>query len=289
MDKIDEVFGIFDGESQTDETEKEFDKQYLILLISGQKYGFPIKYISEIVPMPKVTPIPDMKEYDRGIITLRDHSIPLRDLRRLLGLPSLDEEDQDMIQMLKAREQDHVNWVNELIASVEEERQFALTTDPHQCAFGKWYDKYHTDDLNLSLFLSKFDTPHRKIHAVGETVIKTAAEHGYEAAKEIAYAAQNRELRLMLDLFKEVEIHVKNSHRELAVIFTLKDEFVALSADNVENIVKIKNEDIRDPKGARKSDFILGYSKVEDDTCILLDIKKIFIDSDGISVPEVIS
>ena len=28
----------------------------------------------------------------------------------------IDEEDQDMIQMLKAREQDHVNWVNELIA-----------------------------------------------------------------------------------------------------------------------------------------------------------------------------
>jgi hypothetical protein len=36
MDNIDEVFGIFDGETQSDETEKEFDNQYLILLISGQ-------------------------------------------------------------------------------------------------------------------------------------------------------------------------------------------------------------------------------------------------------------
>jgi CheW-like protein len=145
--------------------------------------------------------------------------------------------------------------------------------------FGKWYDNFKTDDLNLSLFLSKFDNPHKRIHAVGEKVIQTTIAQGYDAAKVIAYEAKNKELRLMIDLFKEAEIHVKNSHRELAIIFSLGNEFVSLSADNVDNIIKIKKDEIRNPAGSKNSEYILGYAQCGEETCILLNINEIFKDS----------
>jgi hypothetical protein len=68
--------------------------------------------------------------------------------------------------MMQLREQDHRKWLLELEASVQEHRSFLMTTDPHKCAFGKWYDNYHADNAWVAALLKKVDGPHRQIHAV---------------------------------------------------------------------------------------------------------------------------
>jgi hypothetical protein len=67
--------------------------------------------------------------------------------------------------VLGQRQQDHMKWLTESEASVAENRPFALTTDPHACAFGRWYDNFHTDDPWLAAAVRKLDAPRRRIHA----------------------------------------------------------------------------------------------------------------------------
>ena len=85
-------------------------------------------------------------------------------------MPSLKEENEALCQLMEQRAQDHKRWVQELADSVVQSRRFKLATDPHQCAFGKWYDTYKTDNLLMSSFLKEFDEPHKKIHGMAMTV-----------------------------------------------------------------------------------------------------------------------
>jgi purine-binding chemotaxis protein CheW len=80
-----------------------------------------------------------------------------------MGLTSAVEETESFCALMQQREQDHRNWLNELEAS---SRPFTLATDPHQCAFGKWYDKFKAENAWVAALLKKFDVPHRQIHGM---------------------------------------------------------------------------------------------------------------------------
>ena len=82
------------------------------------------------------------------------------DLRVRLGMIPLKKEIDDLVDLMKQREQDHRKWLEELESSVRQQREFKLATDPHKCAFGKWYDTFTTDNLTLGHALKKFDQPH---------------------------------------------------------------------------------------------------------------------------------
>jgi chemoreceptor zinc-binding protein len=44
--------------------------------------------------------------------------------------------------MIDERKNDHIHWVNEFERSIKNDEQINLNTDPHECAFGKWYDNF---------------------------------------------------------------------------------------------------------------------------------------------------
>ena len=143
------------------------ETKYLVINVANELIGFELSSIREIIRLPEVTIIPDSPDYLRGMIKLRDLVIPLIDLRKKIGLNSIEEENQSFINMLKDRENDHIEWVNELIRSVEMREEFNLTTDPHACKFGKWYDNFKIKNFSIMNHLEKFDKPHKKIHQVG--------------------------------------------------------------------------------------------------------------------------
>ena len=53
---------------------------------------------------------------------------------------------------------------------VKENGKFTLARDPHQCAFGKWFDNFKTDNIAVSEVLKKFDAPHKRIHALADEI-----------------------------------------------------------------------------------------------------------------------
>ena len=67
------------------------------------------------------------------------------------------EVTQKLIQLFTEKEKDHHDWLNALEESIVDGVPFTKAKDPHQCAFGKWYDKFQTLAGRFILF-------HRRCH-----------------------------------------------------------------------------------------------------------------------------
>jgi len=205
-------------------------------LIKESQYAISAKYVTNMVTVPSTRPVPHAPTYVRGIINLRGKVLPLIDLRLRLGFPSMTSELDEFTSMLAQREQDHRNWLNELDASIKEEREFTLTTDPHMCAFGKWYDNYKTEDLSARAILRKFNRPHRRIHAIAHKVEEFQAAGDYESAAEVVKNAKEKDLQAMIKIFSTISQHMRDEAREIAMIVETPTFDYALAIDLVKAV-----------------------------------------------------
>ena len=62
--------------------------QYVIFSINQQIFGIEISKIKEVLSYRKITPLPQVKGFVRGIINLRGAIIPVFDLREKFNLPA---------------------------------------------------------------------------------------------------------------------------------------------------------------------------------------------------------
>lgn len=60
--------------------------QYIVTQLGEEQYGIDIKLISNIVRMQKITRVPKVSSYIRGVINLRGEVIPVISLRLKMGL-----------------------------------------------------------------------------------------------------------------------------------------------------------------------------------------------------------
>jgi hypothetical protein len=176
---------------------KAADCHHALVRINRQLFAIAVGDVREMVIMPEVAVLPDAPCHIRGVVNLRGSVLPVVDTRTRMGFRSSLAEIDDFCAMLRQREQDHVNWINELEASVREAREFRLTLDPHQCAFGKWYDVYKSNDALIDGLLRKFDAPHKRIHEIGREVRAPVHAGGTEAARQVIDGCRGSSLQEM--------------------------------------------------------------------------------------------
>lgn len=78
------------GDLDPDDLEEEEDTQhgkYLTFALGEEEYGIPIRSVTEIIGIQRITHVPDMPPHIRGIINLRGQVIPVMDVRVRFGLP----------------------------------------------------------------------------------------------------------------------------------------------------------------------------------------------------------
>jgi purine-binding chemotaxis protein CheW len=63
-----------------------FAGKYLTVALDNESYGVAVLKVREIIRMQKITPVPQMPEFVRGVINLRGRVIPVIDLRVKFGL-----------------------------------------------------------------------------------------------------------------------------------------------------------------------------------------------------------
>lgn len=243
----------------------------MVVYLNNEKYAFEIEKIREISRLPQITPAPNVPKHVRGIINMRGNVIPVIDIRMRLGFRSFDEEANELISMLKEREKDHKNWLQELENSVLEDREFKLTTDPHACKFGIWYDNYHTDYFVVSHFLEKFDTPHQRIHKTAIKIARLRADYGTETALKAIDEAKRTELKQMQELFKEFYSLIRTSNKELALIFESNGELKAATVDKVDRIINFSPKNLKQVNSDTDSTFLEGIIKLDNEVIILLN------------------
>jgi purine-binding chemotaxis protein CheW len=60
--------------------------KYLTVSLENESYGIAVLKVREIIRMQKITPVPQMPEFVRGVLNLRGRVIPVVDLRVKFGL-----------------------------------------------------------------------------------------------------------------------------------------------------------------------------------------------------------
>jgi purine-binding chemotaxis protein CheW len=62
--------------------------KYLTVVLANEAYGIAVTKVREIIRLQKITPVPQMPEFVKGVINLRGRVIPVIDLRVKFGLPA---------------------------------------------------------------------------------------------------------------------------------------------------------------------------------------------------------
>lgn len=216
------------------------EEQWIVVRLQEQLFAVPSATVREMLAMPEMRSVPRVPSHIRGLMNLRGRVMPLVDLRLRLCIDSSASEGDVLIETIRAREEEHRNWASELETSIRERREFKLTTDPHKCAFGCWYDTYKTSNIALAAVLRKFEDPHGALHAAGAEVIHHAAHQRWDEATRLADRVRDIDLPHLVRLFTDLRTAIQDSHRETAVVLEGGGTVYAVSVDAVESVEQLK-------------------------------------------------
>ena len=65
-------------------------KKFMVFTLGEDRFAIPLYQVKEVIGLIKITPIPDVPKYFKGLINLRGRIISTLDLRSKLGIPVKD-------------------------------------------------------------------------------------------------------------------------------------------------------------------------------------------------------
>ena len=80
-------------------------RQYIVVKLGDEQYGIDIRYVDNIVRMQKITRVPKVQSYFKGIINLRGEVVPVMSIRTKMGLMADEFTTATRIIILKIEEQ----------------------------------------------------------------------------------------------------------------------------------------------------------------------------------------
>jgi chemotaxis signal transduction protein len=223
------------------------ESQWVTYRIGSETFGFEIQFVKEMLRMPEVYTVPHAATDNMGVMLLRSKIIPVFDLPKRFGLKSRKDDSGDLVLLLQARLQDHFNWIKELEASVNDRREFTLTTDPHACKFGLWYDAYQPQDNIMQRLLKSFDAPHQQIHAVGAQVKEHHERGEYEEAQKLVQTTRDATLQSLTQVFNDAIAEIQDYGRQGLIIVGTSACTIGVAVDEIHSVIKCQDEEIQPP------------------------------------------
>ncbi|MGC8884799.1 MAG: chemotaxis protein CheW [Bryobacteraceae bacterium] len=212
---------------------------FLLLRAQKQVVALECVRVRELAISVEATAVPHAPVWTLGVFNWRGKILPLVDLRLRLGLPDWKAELNELAGNITAQAADHMEWMEELFRSVEERRPFTKTTDPHACAFGRWYDNFRSENLVVSGVLRKMDAPHKAIHALAGRVEQAKAAGQFEAAKRMIEEARETTLSRLVEKMQNFEQALWDSYRPVTAVLEEDGALMGLMADGVEAVERI--------------------------------------------------
>lgn len=84
-------------EADTAGEEDTMENKFLTFHLGQEDYGFEIRHVTEIIGVQKITDVPDMPAYIKGVINLRGKVIPVMDVRARFKLPARAYDERTCI------------------------------------------------------------------------------------------------------------------------------------------------------------------------------------------------
>lgn len=101
----------------SDDDEIHQGTMYLTFSVGTESYGLDIRTVTEIIGLQRITRVPDVPEYMRGVINLRGRVIPVVDVRARLRLAAQEYHDRTCIIVIEVHGA-HVGLVVDSVSEV---------------------------------------------------------------------------------------------------------------------------------------------------------------------------
>lgn len=148
----------------------------IVFEAGGLLFSVDSQYISTIARVEGLQPLPDAPAAVLGVFPFWETLLTLLDLRSMLAMPSQEESYENFRQMMEDRKHDHINWVDQLERSALAGEPFPLATDPHQCALGRWCDRFRSPNQQVQAHLNRIQDPHERLHLAATPILSLAKD-----------------------------------------------------------------------------------------------------------------
>lgn len=92
--------------------------QFIVIKLGDEQYGIDIKYIDNILRMQKITRVPNVAPYLKGVINLRGEVIPVMSIRIKMGLAEDEVTKSSRIIIIKMEQQGMIGIIVDEVKEV---------------------------------------------------------------------------------------------------------------------------------------------------------------------------
>ncbi len=257
--------GIYNDGIYNEQDEEIGELPWLIFTLNRNAYAVNIKYVSGIEQKPEnITPLPKAPEIYCGLAEFWEEMYTIIDMRKAFHLPSIDEEVDVFRDVMEQRKQDHIKWVEVLEKCVETGEKFSLATDPHKCAFGRWYYDFVKHNHAAGFHIRRVEKPHTFLHETAPEVIGAIKKGDKETAVKLLQKARKEYVPKVLEVLDEAETAFRDTFRETVVIISDEEQRLGLLVDEVLLVDNIEPTNGSDASaGFSKSKFLESIAKNE--------------------------
>ena len=106
--------------------------QYIKIEMGDETFGIDIGFVDNILRMQRITRVPNMASYIKGVINLRGEIVPIINLRAKMGLEEIEETKATRIIIIKMEQVGKVGFIVDCVkevVSISEEQMESMKYD----------------------------------------------------------------------------------------------------------------------------------------------------------------
>ena len=209
---------------------------WVVFRLGSHRLALSAAWVREMTALPEVTVLPGADPHLRGMVDIRGRVMPLMDLRRRLGLPSLSHEAQELIRELDQQERGHGQWLRQREDALFQGRPQAADWDPGQCPFGLWLSRRRAEGGVLAGCLDILDSPHRQAHLAANQADGLLTKNETDKAAESVTKARSGPLSSLGRALERCRRNLRRPQKEIALVMQHQVSPLALAVDEVEAV-----------------------------------------------------
>ncbi len=219
-----------------------------------------------------------------GVVKFQGTLVPVLDYAHRIGMPSGMDSKSALLDEFTAREQDHLEWFNELESCLKSDKVFTKPLSSDECDYGKWYNAFDSRDQELKDLVAQFDQPHRQIHDLAETLLALRDEGKQKEALDLFHYQMASALERLDVLFSRAREQIQTGMRPILLYITRdgKTPCYALLIDETNDVITYKQNDFQSSKNGplasiKQIENVLEGIFTQDNLpdCLYFDITKL--------------
>lgn len=104
--------------------------EYLCFLLGDEEYAIDVKLAKEVLKLREITPVPKTTDIILGIVAIRGEMIPVFDIKKILGIDSIDYDEKNKKIVLIKIENDPVCIIIDQIIQIRKISQDQIEPSP---------------------------------------------------------------------------------------------------------------------------------------------------------------